>query len=73
MCACVSEGWGVSLTEHSDVDAGRGTLVLDSLVDVADVVSTLGHGGTGKDQAGAHVHGGEDFCQLVNIDHLEGT
>lgn len=42
-------------------------------MDVADVVSALGHGGTGKDQAGAHVHGGEDLCLLVNIDALEGT
>lgn len=73
MCTCVSEGWGVSLTEHSDVDTGRGTLAQDSLMDVADVVSALGHGGTGKDQAGAHVHGGEDFCLLVHLDHLVGT
>lgn len=57
MCVC-----GVSLTEHSDVDAGRRSLVLDTLADMADEVSTLGHHGTREDQAGAHGHGGEDVC-----------
>lgn len=54
MYACA---W-VTLTEHSDADAGRGGLVLDRLVDMADVVSAVVHCGTRVDQAGAHIHGG---------------
>lgn len=61
----------VTLTEHGDVDAGRGGLVLDTLVDVADVVSAVGHRGTREDQAGAHVHGGQDVCQWLDLNNLE--
>lgn len=68
MCVCVG---GVSLTEHSDVDAGRGSLVLDTLADMADEVSTLGHRGTREDQAGAHGHGGEDVCQWLDLNNLQ--
>lgn len=52
VCMCV---W-VSLTEHSDVDAGRGSLLSDALTDMADVVSALGHRGIREYPAGAHVH-----------------
>lgn len=63
---------GVSLTKHSNVDAGRGCLVLDTLVDMADVVSTLGNHGMREHQAGSHVHG-QHVCQLINVNNLEDT
>lgn len=52
VCMCVR----VSLTEHGDVDAGRGRLFPDALTDVADVVSALGHRGIREYPAGTHVH-----------------
>lgn len=61
----------VILTKHSDVDAGRGSLVFNTLVDMADVVSTVGHRGKREDQEGAHVHGGQDVCQRLNLNNLE--
>lgn len=61
----------VTLTEHGDVGAGRGSLVLDTLVDMADVLSAVGHRGTREDQAGAHVHGGQDVCQRLDPNNLE--
>ena len=61
----------VSLTEHGDVDAGRGGLAFHILLDVADVVSIVGRRGTGEDEAGAHGHGGQDVCQRVHINDLE--
>lgn len=57
----------VRLTEHSDVDAGRDRLVLDRLVDMAHVVSAVGHRGVREDQEGAHVHVGQDVCQRLDI------
>ena len=72
MCACVCECEGLALTQHGDVDAGRGLLVLDALVDMAEVVSTLGHSGMREDQAGAHAHGGEEVRQRLHIGDLEG-
>lgn len=60
VCMCL---W-VSLTEHSDVDAVRGSLVFDALTDVADVVSTLGHRGMREYPVGAHVRWG-DICQRL--------
>lgn len=61
----------VSLTEHGDVDAGRGSLAFYILLNVADVVSTVGRRGTWEDEAGAHGHGGQDVCQRVHLNHLE--
>lgn len=63
---------GVSLTEHSNVDAGRGCLVLDTLLDMAGVVSTLGNRGMREHQAGSHVHG-QHVCQLIDVNNLEDT
>lgn len=61
----------VTLTEHGDVDAGRGTLALDILVDMADVVSAVGNRGPREDQAGVHAHVGQDVCQRLDVNNLE--
>lgn len=61
----------VYLTEHCDADAGRGSVAFDTLMDMADVVSTVGNGGKREDQAGAHVCGGHDVCQWHNINLKE--
>lgn len=45
---------GYSLTEHSDVNTGRGRLVLDAFVDMAGVGSAVGKRGAREDEAGAH-------------------
>lgn len=56
---------GFYLTKHSDVDAGRGALVLYALMDMADIFSTVVHRGLGEDQAGAHARGGQDISQWL--------
>lgn len=56
---------GFYLTKHSDVDTGRGSLVLYALMDVADIFSTVVHRGLGEDQAGAHARGGQDISQWL--------
>lgn len=63
---------GDSLTEYGDVDAGGVALARDHVVNVADIVSTLGHGGTGEEVAGARLHGEEVIRQRLHVDHLEG-
>lgn len=63
---------GASLTEYGDVDAGGVALVLDDVMNVADIVSTLGHSGTGEEVAGARLHGKEVVRQRLHVDHLEG-
>lgn len=40
-------------------------------MNTADVVSTVGSGGIGEDQAGAHVHIGQDIGLGLNIDLRE--
>lgn len=61
-----------SLTEYGDVDAGGVALVLDDIMNVADIVSTLSHGGAGEEVAGACLHGEEVIRQRLHVDHLEG-
>lgn len=63
---------GASLTEYGDVDAGGVALALDDVVNVADIVSTLGHGGAREEVAGARLHGEEVIRQRLHVDHLEG-
>lgn len=63
---------GASLTEYGDVDAGGVVLVLDNVVNVADIVSTLGHGGAGEEVAGARLHGKDVLRQRLYVDHLKG-
>lgn len=62
MCVC--------LTKDGDVNAGRGSLVLDTLMDMADVVSAVSHCNVREDEAGAHVHGGQDVCERLRINDL---
>lgn len=64
---------GASLTEYGDVDAGRGALALDVVLHIADVVSTLGHGGAGEEVEGARLLLTEEVVRLrEHVDHLEG-
>lgn len=64
---------GASLTEYGDVDAGGGALALDDVVHIADVVSTLGHGGAGEEVGGARLLLTEEVIRLrEHVDHLEG-
>lgn len=61
-----------SLTEYGDVDASGVVLALNDIQNVANIVSTLGHGGAGEEVAGACLHGEEVICQRLHVDHLEG-
>lgn len=59
------------LTQNSDVNTGKGLLVLGALVSMADVGSTVGHRSKRKDQAGAHGCGREDDCFGLILNNLE--
>lgn len=61
-----------SLTEYGDVDASGVALAVDDVQNVANIVSTLGHGGAGEGVAGARLHGEEVVRQRLHVDHLEG-
>lgn len=71
-CGTRPEWRGASLTEYGDVDAGGVALALDHVVNMADIVSTLGHGGAGEEVGGAGLHGEEVIRQRLHVDHLEG-
>lgn len=65
--------WCVSfcLTQNSDVNAGIGRLALDTLKNMTDVGSTVGHRRVRKNQAGAHGCGRDDICLRLMLNGLK--
>lgn len=58
----------LALTQHSDVDTKRSTLVAHALLCMADVLSRVCQSGLGNVQEGAHAHGCQDYvCQDFHI------
>lgn len=68
--ACI--GSAASLTEYGDVDASGVALAPDVVLNVANIFSTLGHGGAGEGVTRACLNGVEVVCLRLHVDHLEG-